>query len=67
MTYGCYETNNNAVCYYETNFNIAMILGQLSCGDSMLKEKSDARKDAQSVKRKIISEEHIIKPRLREK
>ena len=41
-----------------------MILGQLSDYNNMLKAQADARKDMQSVKRKTISEENVIKPRL---
>ena len=67
MEYGFYKIINKTACYYETAFNITVILGQLSDCDNMLKEQADTRKDAQSAQRKMISEEHILKARLREK
>ena len=38
MKNGCYQTINNIVCYYQLDFNIAVILGQLSDYINMLKE-----------------------------
>ena len=48
-------------------FSITVILGQLSDHNTMLKEQADIRKDVQSAQRNVISEEQILKPRLREK
>ena len=57
MQCGYYETINNTAYFYETVFNIVVIVGQLSNYNSMLKVKEYARKD----------EEHVIKPKLRAK
>ena len=64
MKHGNYEPINVTVCYYEMAFNISVILGQLSDCKNMLKEQADTRKDVQIVKRKIISQEHVLEPRL---
>ena len=44
MKHSHYETINNTVHCYETDFNVYVILGQLSDYNIMLKEKSDTRK-----------------------
>ena len=67
MKYGHYEIINNKLCYYETYFNISVILGKLSYCNSMLKEQVDTIKGIKITQRKIISEEHVLKPKLRAK
>ena len=55
------------MCYYETDFNIVVVLGQLSDYNAMLKEQVDTRKCVQRVKRKTIREEHVLNPKMRSK
>ena len=57
MKHECYETINNKAYFYDTAFNVAVILEQLLDYNSMSKEKEDTRKD----------KEHVIKPKLRAK
>ena len=49
MKHGCYQTKNNTLCYYQTDFNISVILGQPSDGNDMLKEQVDNRKNVRSM------------------
>ena len=67
MKHGHYEKINNIINYYETDFNIAVILVKLSDYNVMLKEQADTRKDVKSAERKTISEEHVLKPKMRAK
>ena len=67
MKCGCYQRINNTVCFYQTSFNIDVILGQNSDYNNVLKEQVDTRKAVQSAHSKMIIEENILKPRLRAK
>ena len=39
LKYGCYQTVNNAACYYQTQHNIAVIVEKSSKHNSILQEK----------------------------
>ena len=67
MKYGNHQTIINAEWCYEVAFNIVVMLEQSSNCNNILKEQTDTRKYTQSTQSKMISEEHVLKPRLREK
>ena len=51
------------MCYYQTPFNIALILEQISNYNNVLKEQANKEKSAR-IKNNMISEEHMIRLRM---
>ena len=64
MNHGWYETINNAVCYYQTPFNVAVIIEQISNYNKILREQANMEKAACSIQINESIEEKTRKPRM---
>ena len=64
MKHGWHQTVNNAVCYYQTPINVALILEQESNYNNILREQESAEKAGNRIQNNMISEEKIIRPRM---
>ena len=65
MNYGSHQTVNNIVCYYQTPLNISLILEQVSNYNNMLREQVNMEKSEHGIQNNMISENNIIRPRMR--
>ena len=63
MKHGSHETFNNTVYHYQTPFNVALILEQVSNHNNVLREQSNEEKSLR-IKTSMISEENMIRPRI---
>ena len=57
MKYGWYETINNAVLYYQTTFNIALILEQVMNYNNLSREQMNIEKVTCMKQNNVISDE----------
>ena len=64
MKFRWHQTINNVVCCYQTPFNIALILEQVSNYNNVLREQVYIQEIACRRKNNMINEEHILKPRM---
>ena len=55
------KTINNIVCYYQTPFNIAVIIEQMSNYNNVLREQENIEKDAYVIKINNSSKEKTHK------
>ena len=63
MKHGWYQTINNTVHYYQTPYNIALIVEQLSNYNVLLRDQIETEKDVLPKKNNLISDEsrHVSK------
>ena len=64
MKYGWYETINNTVHYYQTYFNIAVIIDQISDYNYLLREQANMDKAACIMQNNNSSEEKMHESRM---
>ena len=64
MKCGQHQAVNNAACYYQTPFNIALISEQVSNHNNVLRERANMEKSAHRIQNNMISEEKILRSRM---
>ena len=60
IKHGWFQTINNAVCYYKTPFNVAMILEQVSNCNNFLREQVSMEIAAKRRQNNMSSEEKLL-------
>ena len=60
MKYGCHHIINNAVHYYQTPYDIALILEQVSNYNILLREQIQTEKETFAKQDNVISDEKCI-------
>ena len=64
MKCGWGQTISNTVCYYQTPYNIALILEQVSNYKFLLREQIEMDKDAHAKQNNMISDENSVASKL---
>ena len=64
MECGWHQTINNTVCYYQTPYDIALILEQVSNYNILLREKIEMEKDTSTKQNNMISDENSYASKL---
>ena len=59
MKYGWCQAVNNVVCYFQTQFNIALILDKASNYNNMLRENEKIDKSEHRIQHNMSSDENI--------
>ena len=64
MKYGSHQKANSVECYYQTLFNIALILEQVQNYNNVLREQESVEKSSHRIQNNMIREENIIRSRM---
>ena len=64
MKYGRCQIVNNSVYYYQTLYNVDLILKQVSNHNNVLRVQRFMEKSVWRIQNNVISEEHILRTRM---